>query len=350
MSSTNKIEGLSYKQAGVDIELADAAKREMARTLETNNARVLNRVGAFASLFDISFPDYQHPVLVCKTEEPGSKQKLCFAHKRQRSICFDMVNHLVNDIIVMGAKPLAVQDAIICGRLDKEVVNEVVRGIADACAAQDCVLTGGETSEQPGVLEPGTYILTSSIIGVVEKAKIIDGSSIKQGDCVLALASSGLHTNGYSLVRSLLERFPMLAQQEVAGESFLEQILRPHLCYYQALKGLFSHPGLKGMAHITGGGIRDNLKRVLPTSCSAQIDLEKVQILPIFRAIRQQGGVSDEVMLRTFNLGVGLIVVVAPEALAEFQAHLAHHAITSYQIGEIVVGMQDVVFQGSLAW
>lgn len=193
-------EQLSYEKAGVNIEVADAAKRAMAKSLETTDKRILNKIGVFATLFDGTFPGYKHPVLVLKTEEPGSKQKLAFQYNRVSPICYDMVNHLINDIVVMGATPLAVQDAIICGKLEKEVVTQIVNSISEACREQDCVLTGGETSEQPGIIEPGIYILTASIVGVVEKSKVIDGSKIRKGDLVLAVASNGPHTNGYSLI------------------------------------------------------------------------------------------------------------------------------------------------------
>lgn len=340
-------ESLSYKDAGVDIDNADATKRAMAAALETTNKRVLNKIGAFASLFDASFPEMKHPVLVLKTEEPGSKQKLAFQHGRVRSICFDMINHLVNDIIVMGATPLSVQDAVICGKLEKPVVNELVASIAEACKAQDCVLTGGETSEQPGVIEPGTYILSSSIIGVVEKELIIDGSTITSGDVVIAVESSGLHTNGYSLVRALLSRNHDLATVKLEGKTFLDLILEPHRCYYHAVKGLFNHPGLHGMAHITGGGIGGNLDRVLPAHLDAAIDLSTIKVPSVFREIQRRGNVPPEDMLRTFNLGVGLTVVASKESANEILAHL-NRFYPAYPIGEIVAGEKKVRFSGTL--
>jgi phosphoribosylformylglycinamidine cyclo-ligase len=340
--------GLSYKQSGVDIDVADAAKQEMAKALETNNSRVLNRLGAFASLFDIKFPEYEHPVLVLKTEEPGSKQKLAFQYGRVRSICYDTINHLVNDVIVMGATPLAVQDAIICGKLEKEVVTELVAGFAEACKAQGCVLTGGETSEQPGMIEPGLYILTTSMVGIVEKNKILDGSKITEGDIVLALASNGLHTNGYTLVRVLIARDPDILQVQVAGESFLNVILRPHTCYYQSLKDVFGNPGLHGLAHITGGGIQGNLNRILPSHLSAEIDLATIRVLPVFSLIQKRGQVPAADMLRTFNLGVGMTAVVAPSEVETICQHLAKHGCECYQIGRIVLGTKDVRFVGEL--
>src|SRR5450755_3788283 len=195
---------LSYEKSGVNIDNADAAKKSMAETMASGGGkdpRILHRPGAFASLFDASFPGIKEPVLVMKTEEPGSKQKIAFAHGRAASIAFDMIHHLIDDIIVVGAQPLAVQDCIVCGKLEKEVVLELVRAINEACRQNDCSLIGGETSEQPGVLAAGLYILSSSIVGVVEKSRILDGRAIQNGDVVLAVPSNGLHTNGYSLVR-----------------------------------------------------------------------------------------------------------------------------------------------------
>lgn len=342
--------GLSYRDAGVDIDVANATKRSMADSLRTSDSRVLNTVGAFASLFEASFPGYEQPVLVLKTEEPGTKQRLAVEHGRYASICYDMINHLINDTIVMGASPVAVQDAIICGKLDQNVVSEMVRAIAAACREQDCSLTGGETSEQPGVIPAGTYILTSSMVGVVDKSKIIDGSAIKKGDRLLALTSNGLHTNGYSLVRKLIESTPEIVDVDVAGQSFLEAILTPHRCYFQGVRGLFGHRDLHGMAHITGGGIAENVDRVLPDGLAAQVDLSTIEPLPVFKAIRDAGHVSDADMLRTFNMGVGLVVVAAPAGVAEMQEHLVAQGYVSYDCGEIISGTKNVVFKGALHW
>ncbi len=195
---------LSYEKAGVSIDTADAAKRKMAETMDGGgrDKRILHRTNSFAALFEASFPGVREPVLVMKTEEPGSKQKIAFAHNRPESIAYDMIHHLIDDIIVVGAQPLMVQDCIVCGKLQKDVVLQLVEAINDACRKNDCSLIGGETSEQPGVLEAGTYILSSSIVGVVEKGKILDGRTIEVGDVVLAVPSNGLHTNGYSLVRA----------------------------------------------------------------------------------------------------------------------------------------------------
>jgi phosphoribosylformylglycinamidine cyclo-ligase len=343
-------ERFSYKKAGVNIEVADAAKKAMAKSLETTNKRVLNKIGAFASLFDGAFPEYEHPVLVLKTEEPGSKQKLAFQYNRVSSICYDMINHLINDIIVMGTRPLAVQDAIICGKLEKEIVNQIVDAISKACREQDCVLIGGETSEQPGVIEAGSYILTASIVGVVEKSSIIDGSKIAEGDLVLAVASNGLHTNGYSLVRALIAQKPEIIEMQVGKETFLNAILKPHKCYYQSFRDLFDLPELHGIAHITGGGIEGNLNRILPEDLNAVIDLNKIQVLPIFKMIRDIGNIKDSDMMRTFNMGVGMTIVAKKTAIERIRKHLSEKGCDNYVIGEIGRGEKKVVYRGKLNW
>ena len=342
---------LSYKSSGVNISVADATKKTFAKSLKTDNPLVLNTMGAFASLVDGRFPEYKHPILVCKTEEPGSKQKIAFQHKRIDGICDDMINHLINDVAVMGAKPLFVQDLIVCGKLEKAVVTKLVANIAKACKAQGCVLTGGETSEQPSVIEPGTYVLGSSCIGVVEKSNIIDGSAIKPGDLVLAIASSGIHTNGYTLVRALIKKYPTILRTRVGKETFLDAILTPHRCYYQHIKGLFENKGLHGMAHITGGGIPGNLNRILPKGMNAVVDASAIRLLPIFRFIKEKSGNDDADMIQTFNLGVGLILIVDPSEAASVMQHVQHQKVDCYPIGEIVAkGKQQVRMKNKLQW
>ena len=340
----------TYKDAGVDIDAADDAKRSMKDIVDTGDRRVLNSLGAFASLVEGKFKGYKQPVLALKMEEPGSKQKLAFEHKFVRSICFDTINHLVNDIAVMGAHPLYVQDLIICGKIDKAVVTEIVESFAAACKEQDCVLTGGETTEQPGVLVPGTYALAASIVGIVDKPKIIDGSKIVEGNHVLAIASSGLHTNGYTLVRTLLEKDPELLHSDVAGDTFLAAVMQPHTCYYPGLKGLFENAALRGMAHITGGGIAGNLNRILPKGLDAEIDLETIIVPAIFGAIRDAGKVEDAEMLKAYNMGVGMAVVIDPKGENEIIEHLKTQGYDCYPIGRIIKGHQHVKFEGQLVW
>jgi phosphoribosylformylglycinamidine cyclo-ligase len=341
---------LTYKVAGVDIDTANNTKAEMKKILETSNSRALNTVGAFATLFDGTFPEYKHPVLVLKTEEPGTKQKLALENDSIETICEDLVSHLVNDAIVMGAKPLSVQDCIVCGKMDKGIILRMVSALSAACKENDCVLTGGETSEQPGVVSAGTYILTASIVGIVDKENIIDGSKIQSGDVVLALASSGIHTNGLSLVRKVMETSPDILKEQIEGQSFIKTILTPHRCYYNSLKDLFGKRELVGLAHITGGGIQENLNRILPEGLSAEIDLGKIEILPIFKALKKFGGLEDADMLRTFNMGVGMTAVVRPSFAEDAIAHLKNFGVGSYQIGKTIKGDRGVNFISELQW
>lgn len=343
-------DSLSYAKAGVNIDVTDAAKREIARSVDRGDPRVFNRMGAFASLLEGRFPGYEHPVLVMKTEEPGSKQKMAFELNKAASIAYDLINHLVNDVMVMGAKPLYVQDCIVCGAIDKDVVTTLVSAMAEAAAEQECVLCGGETSVQPGVVADGVYILTSTAVGVVEKSKIFDGGAISEGDVVIAAASNGLHTNGYTLVRKLLENNPALSAQPVEGETFIDVVMRPHKCYYKLVRDLFDSPGLKGLAHITGGGIQDNLNRILPDDLDASIDLNLIRTPEVFRIIRREGNVPDADMLRTFNMGVGLTLVCAPDAAAGAAEHLMKQGCDAYPIGRIVKGGKKVAFTGNLGW
>jgi len=342
-------EKISYKESGVDIDAADATKREMADSINTGDNRVLNKLGAFASLVDGNFAGLKHPILVLKTEEPGSKQKLAFKYGHVSSICYDMINHLIDDIVVMGAKPLYVQDCIICGHLDPGTVKELVESMSKACQAQDCVLVGGETSEQPGVVDKGLYILSASIVGVVDKEKIIDGSDISEGDVVLGVASNGLHTNGYSLVRAIMDRQPSILDETMDGRSFIDTILEPHRCYSQELQGLFKTQMIKGLAHITGGGIEGNLNRILPKSVDAIIDLNSIRVPEIFKVIKHFGNVDNSDMLRTFNMGIGLNIVLPPVEVETVQKHFAKFNTDCYPIGIIKKGSGQVVMQNELS-
>ena len=342
-------DNFSYSRAGVDISYTDAMKREMASYLTSEDPRVLNGLGPFASLYDISFPEIADPVLVMKSEEPGSKQKLAMEYGYSESICHDMINHLVNDIAVMGARPLAVLDTIVCGNAEKETVKSFVKGMADACRENECSLVGGETSIQPQVVDRGVYILTSSVAGIVSKGCIIDGSAIEKGDVLLAAASNGLHTNGYSLVRMLMDRMPQIKLEKIEGRTFIEQIMAPHTPYYKAIRKALSGSGIHGMAHITGGGIAGNLCRILPQGLSAAVDLEKIRPLPLFSYIRNVGKISEEEMLATFNCGVGLVVAVSREKKEEVQKHIARFH-DCYEIGEIREGEKRVEFENHLKW
>ena len=340
---------LTYSKAGVDIQHTDSIKIEMGKYVETAHPRVLNGMGPFASLYDIKFDHIAHPVLVLKSEEPGSKQKLAAEYGYIESVCHDMINHLVNDIIVMGATPLAVLDTIVCGNADKDTILHIIKGISDACRENECALVGGETSIQPGVVDQGTYILTSSIAGIIDKDEILDGARIRQGDTVLALASNGLHTNGYSLVRLLMDAMPQIRGERVGGETFLDAIMKPHTAYYRAIKDLVATRKIHGMAHITGGGIEGNLRRVMPDGLCAEVDLARIRTLPVFTYIKNKGDVEDSEMLRTFNCGVGLILILAPEDAVEAAMHLERYC-ACYPIGEVTAGSVPVAFRNQLIW
>lgn len=347
--SERDAEGLSYSKAEIDITYTDTIKREMAKHLDTKDDRVLNGLGPFASLYDIKFQEIENPVLVLKSEEPGSKQKLAIEYGYSESICHDMVNHLVNDIVVMGAKPLAVLDTIVCGNAEADTIKTLVKGVSDACKENECSLVGGETSIQPLVVDPGVYVLTSSIAGIVERSKVIDGSQIKEGDAVLAIASNGLHTNGYSLVRLLMDKMPQIKLDKIDGLTFIEQIMKPHTPYYRSIKDLFDKDVIHGMAHITGGGIEGNLCRIIPEGLSAKIDLSKIKILDIFKYIRNNGNISDEEMLRTFNCGVGFNIVTNQKDKAAVMHHVSRF-YDCYEIGVIESGDRKVKFENRLNW
>ena len=325
----------------VNIDEANKTKSGFSEIIDGKDDRLKNRVGAFASLFKIDVSKYSEPLLVLKTEEPGTKQILAFQHNRIESVCCDMINHLINDCVVMGATPLAVQDLVVCGRLEQEVVTRIVSAISETCHENGCVLTGGETTEQPDVLPPETYVLGSSIVGVVDAQNVIDGSKIKTGDVVIGVASSGPHTNGYTLIRDLLSRQPELAGRKIKNQTFIEAVLEPHHCYYNSIKELFDGQ-VTGIAHITGGGIRENLNRILPSSVDAIIDLDCYCPQPVFTVIKEIGDVPHDEMLRTFNLGVGLAIVCHRSNADHVINSLINKDEKAFMIGEIVDGAGEV--------
>jgi phosphoribosylformylglycinamidine cyclo-ligase len=325
----------------VNIDEANETKSGFSKIIDGKDERLKNRIGAFASLFKLDVSNYSNPLLVLKTEEPGTKQILAFQYDKIESVCYDMINHLINDCVVMGATPLAVQDLVVCGKLEKDAVTRIVTAISETCRENECVLTGGETTEQPDILPPGTYILGSSIIGMVDSDRVIDGAKIRPGDAVIGIASSGPHTNGYTMIRDLLSGNPDLADMQLEGRSFIESVLEPHRCYYKSIKNLFN--GLVvGLAHITGGGIKENLNRILPSSVDAVIDLNCYQPQQVFSVIKETGNVSHDDMLRTFNLGVGLAAVCRESYSEEVLNVLNECGEHAYRIGEIVTGSGQV--------
>ena len=341
--------GLTYEKVGVDVTHTNAIKRDIKLCLDSSNPRILNSLAPFASLYDIKYPEIVNPILVLKSEEPGSKQHLAIKYGYTESICHDMVNHLVNDIVVMGARPLAILDTIVCGKAEKDTILSLIKGIAEACRANDCDLVGGELSVQPGVVEKGVYVLTTSIAGIVDRDNIINGSKIKQGDKLLCLSSNGLHTNGYSLVRHLMELMPHIANERVGSESFLDAVMKPHTPYYPALKNILGNPMVHGIAHVTGGGIEASLARIIPQELKASIDLSQIEVPLIFSYLKSNGNIADYEMLKTFNCGVGLIVIVAKEAAKQLEIFLSKYS-NCYVLGEIREGSSSVDFTKQLRW
>lgn len=322
----------SYAAAGVDIAAATRIKETIARLAPaTFSPQVLKGIGLFGSLFELT--GYREPVLVASADGVGTKLKIATALSQYDTVGVDLVHHCVNDILTLGAQPLFFLDYIAMERLNAEAVAGIVAGMVRACRETGCALIGGETAEMPGVYREGELDLVGFIVGVAEKDSLIDGSTIVQGDQVLALPSSGLHTNGYSLVRRIfdLDRDPSPLRKfyPEIGKTLGEALLEPHRCYLAQLKPWLG--GVKGLAHITGGGIAGNLSRILPPHLSARIAKERWAIPPLFHLIQRQGPVAEAEMFRVFNMGVGMAVVLAPEAVAEFRASLP----LACSIGEI---------------
>jgi phosphoribosylformylglycinamidine cyclo-ligase len=337
---------ISYSDAGVDIDAATRATdriKELAR--RTFNQRTLSEIGSFGGMFDGAFPDLKQPVLVASADGVGTKLKIAFATGVHNTVGRDLVNHCVNDILVQGARPLFFLDYVATGKLSPEVVASVVEGVTNGCRENGCVLLGGETAEMPGFYGDGEYDIAGFIVGVVDSEKIIDGKTIAPADVLLALPSAGLHTNGYSLARKLFfEVAGYEPQTQIAeiGMTAGEALLLPHLSYLRPLDGLLDRGVIKGLAHITGGGLTDNIPRILPEGAAVRIKKDSWPIPPLFELLRRLGNVSDEEMYRTFNMGVGMVIVCAPENAETIESHLRERGEACYTIGEVVTGNREV--------
>ncbi|HEV2762815.1 MAG TPA: phosphoribosylformylglycinamidine cyclo-ligase [Pyrinomonadaceae bacterium] len=339
-------DSITYSDAGVSIDAANAAVariKELARS--TFNARTLSEIGSFGGMFDAAFPSLRAPVLVASADGVGTKLKIAFLTGRHNTVGRDLVNHCVNDILVQGARPLFFLDYVATGRLAPDVVTSVVEGLARGCRENGCALLGGETAEMPGFYAEGEYDIAGFIVGVVDREKVIDGSRVEPGDLVLALPSVGLHTNGYSLARKLFfERAGMRhdTRVEELGETIGDALLREHPSYLAALEGLLDAGALKALAHITGGGLLENVPRVLPEGAAVEIRRGSWPVLPIFDLMRRLGNVSEPEMFRTFNMGVGMVVVCSPADAETVRAHVNARGETCYDIGRVVEGARDV--------
>ncbi|MEP7015916.1 MAG: phosphoribosylformylglycinamidine cyclo-ligase [Verrucomicrobiota bacterium] len=296
----------AYASAGVDVDLGNRLKgRIQSLVRQTHGPEVLGRVGGFGGLFRPNFSGMREPILVTSVDGVGTKLKIAFALNKHDTVGADLVNHCVNDIAVLGARPLFFLDYIGCEKLEPRVFNELLRGFSRACKAAGCALIGGETAQMPGMYRKGEYDLAGCIVGVVDRTKLIDGSKIKSGDVILGLASNGLHTNGYSLARKILFEKMRLKPGRVGKE-----LLRVHK-NYQPLLAKAPIGMIKGLAHITGGGLIDNLPRVLPKNCDAVIETKSWRVPRIFEILQQNGGVDPAEMYQVFNMGIGMVAIVS---------------------------------------
>lgn len=328
---------LTYRDAGVDIEAGDAlVDRIKPFAKRTMRPEVMGGIGGFGALFELS-GKYREPVLVSGTDGVGTKLKLAFQLNRHDTVGQDLVAMSVNDILVQGAEPLFFLDYFACGRLDVDTATDVVKGIARGCELAGCALIGGETAEMPSMYPDGEYDLAGFAVGAVEKSEIIDGSRIVGGDVVLGLASSGAHSNGYSLIRKIIEVSGVDLLSDFHGRPLAEAVLEPTRIYVKPLLALMqAHPGIvKGMAHITGGGLTENIPRILRQALTARIDASSWSLPPLFQWLQQAGNVDMQEMYRVFNCGIGMAVVVAEGDAERARAALVEAGETVFRIGRI---------------
>jgi phosphoribosylformylglycinamidine cyclo-ligase len=329
----------AYASAGVDIDLGNRLKRRIQSLVRQTHpaaaGQVLGKIGGFGGLFRANFPGMRDPILVSSIDGVGTKLKIAFAMNKHYTVGADLVNHCVNDIAVVGARPLFFLDYIGCEKLDPQVFDQLVRGFSRACQSAGCALIGGETAQMPGMYRRGEYDLAGCIIGVVDRRRIIDGSKIKPGDIVLGLASNGLHTNGYSLARKILfERMHLKPTSRLPGStrSIGRELLRVHK-NYQPLLSKIPAEVTKGLAHITGGGLIDNLPRVLPKICDALIETKSWRVPGVFQTLERNGNIDPKEMYQVFNMGIGMVAIVA-----ERDAKRAISILGAKRIGRIERG------------
>lgn len=321
----------SYKDAGVDIDAGDrAVKLIRDKVRSTFGPQVLAGIGGFGSLF--AFGGYKEPVLVASADGVGTKLKIAVAMDKHDTIGMDLVNHCVNDILTCGADPLFFLDYVAMGKLSAEKVAQIVSGLADACRENGCALVGGETAEMPGIYSGEDYDLAGFIVGAVERDRVVDGRRIETGDLIWGFPASGLHTNGYSLVRQVLKGHPLDRHWPEFRRTLGDELLVPHRCYLGPVRRLRAEADIRGMAHITGGGIPGNVSRIIPAGKKAVFRWGSWPVLRIFREIQVRGGISDEEMLRVFNLGLGF-VVITPVSQLDMVRRLVPEAML---VGEIV--------------
>jgi phosphoribosylformylglycinamidine cyclo-ligase len=346
---------MKYADAGVNIATADAAKQRIRHhASHTFTPGVLGGIGGFGALFALDKKKWKEPVLVSSADGVGTKLKVAMATGVHSTVGGDLVNHCINDILVQGAEPLFFLDYLAMGKLDANVVEQLVEGMSRACRKAGCALIGGETAEMPGFYPIGEYDLAGFIVGAVERSKLLNGKKVKPGDVLIALPSAGLHTNGYSLARKLVFEVAKLKPDTYVaevGNKIGAELLKPHLCYAPALKTILAKEWVSALAHITGGGIPGNLPRVLPSGVQAQIDLDSWPVLPIFKYLAKLGKIDTDELLQSFNMGVGLILVVPQPQVQAVEADLKRRREKFHRIGRIEKGDSGkarVKFSGSL--
>ncbi|MCA1818077.1 MAG: phosphoribosylformylglycinamidine cyclo-ligase [Acidobacteria bacterium] len=338
---------ITYSDAGVSIDAANRAVEQIKESArKTFNARTLSEIGSFGGMFDGAFPQMRAPVLVASADGVGTKLKVAFETNVHDTVGRDLVNHCVNDILVQGARPLFFLDYVATGKLAPEVVAAVVEGCARGCRENGCVLLGGETAEMPGFYAEGEYDIAGFIVGVVDREKVIDGKGIEPGDAVLALPSVGLHTNGYSLARKLFFEVAGLkadSRVEELNATVGEALLAPHKSYLREIEGLLDTGAIRGLAHITGGGLLENIPRVLPEGAGVEIVLGSWDVPPIFTLMQRLGNVPEREMFRTFNMGVGMIIICPATQDAEMiRSHVTSLGGECREIGRVVAGAREV--------
>ncbi|MBA2494509.1 MAG: phosphoribosylformylglycinamidine cyclo-ligase [Acidobacteria bacterium] len=335
---------ISYGDAGVSIDNANktvAKIKDFARN--TFNARTLTEIGSFGGMFDAKFSEMSSPILVASADGVGTKLKIAFLAGVHNTIGQDLVNHCANDILVQGARPLFFLDYFATGKLSPNVAASVVEGISIACKENNCVLLGGETAEMPGFYADGEYDLAGFIVGIVDREKVIDGKNITKGDVVLALGSNGLHTNGYSLARKLFfEVGGYKINSEINGEILAETLLKPHRSYYKPLSVLIDQKKIKGLAHITGGGLLENIPRILPENVSVEIKRGTWHEPPVFGVMQRLGNVEDQEMFRAFNMGVGMAIICAESERENIISHIEELGEKCSSIGRVIEGNKEI--------
>lgn len=330
---------ITYKDAGVDIDEGNETVRKIKPLAKaTFRPEVLSDIGHFSAFFSLNNSKYKEPVLVSSTDGVGTKLALAFKSGIHNTVGIDLVAMVVNDIIVTGAEPLFFLDYFACGKLSSDVAEKVISGISQGCIEAGCALIGGETAELPGFYKEGEYDLAGFGVGVVEKNSIIDGSSINSGDLIIGIPSSGLHSNGYSLVRKIffeLNNFKLDTYFDELGKTLIEELLTPTKIYVKPVLNILKNHSIKGMAHITGGGFIENIPRILPAQLKAVIDKSSLEILPIFKIIQKLGNIEEYEMFRTFNCGTGLIIVVAKDTADDITSLFNSMKLKAKIIGEI---------------